>query len=111
MNILGRAARIDPALDFRPEVKQLREALEPTLELPVVRMQYVKAVNEILGRARDKIRLYSTDPDLMRSIDSMIGQAQDYANSEPVAARTEPTYRKGQSEQGETSGEESQDPD
>lgn len=109
MKILGDAASIDPALDFRTEIEQLRAAIAPSLDTPMGRMQYVRSVQEILGRTRDKIRLYSTDPDLMRSIDSMIGDAQDYANSEPLAARTEPGYRKGQAEQGEAGGEENQD--
>lgn len=86
VGLLTTLASIDPALDFLPEFEQLTRAIEPSLDTPMGMRQYIVSTKDILGRARDKLQLYSDDPEQMRAIDEMLTRIEEHANAASVAA-------------------------
>lgn len=127
-----RLSAIDPVLDSRPDLRQLVQAIKPTMDTPAGVVVFIEAIERLLTRAQENLRNYQTDPDLMREIGAMQREVEQYVNltpvggspsqsqtlatapgrrgAAPVAALTAPPgHRIGQSEQGDAGGEETQD--
>ncbi|OBC11387.1 hypothetical protein A5784_34885 [Mycobacterium sp. 852013-50091_SCH5140682] len=79
--LFARAARIDPALDMTAEVDQLRDTYARIRDTPIGNREYARAMLALLRRLQG-----SANPELAAGINSMIEEAEQYANSAHIAA-------------------------